>query len=218
MNLFALVSAAAVTVAAAGGPAAHAPVMQTGDHVTLQYTYVGHVSSSDKTTDISARMTILATAPSAATVTIDYAGRTRDVPAVLHADGTLSTSGATKSDLLPQYNAIPMVLGSAKSGAGGTSAAWAASIPVKISETEWQNVPVRITSSARDGHTDLDAAGKKSFLVFTHGFTVSEDVTVKGRAEFDRGLFKTAHFDVHSVVHALKDIPLSYEWTMSPQT
>jgi hypothetical protein len=217
VQLLLAIPLAAVALAASGADVARAPILRTGDHVALQYAYVGHVAASETPTDLSASFQIVAVSPSAATVTVTFDGNTREIAAVLHRDGTLEPTGGAHSDLFPQYNAIPLMLLRGAAHLGDAKASWAAGIPVKISETEWQSIPVRITSTARDAHTSLDASGQKSLLVFTHGFTVSEDVTVKGRAEFDHGAFSSAHFDVHEVVHALKDIPLSYEWTMSPQ-
>jgi len=211
-----VISLAALTLAAAGADVARAPILLTGDHVALQYAYVGHFSASGNVDDLSARLQIVATSPSAATVTITSAGHSRQIVALLHRDGTLTMTGSTQSDLLSQYNAIPLML------SGGThlddaSASWPAGILVKVSETEWRSIPVRIISTARDGRTNLDATGQKSILVFTDDRTVSEDVSVTAHAEFDHGAFVSSHVNVHEIVHLFKDMPISYEWTMSPQ-
>jgi hypothetical protein len=204
----------AFTVAAAGFDAAHAPIVKTGDHVDLRY--VGRVSAAEGPTDLAARFQVVALSATTAAVTIDANGQTHKFPAVLHPDGTLTTT-SSPSDLLPQYNVIPLLLLSGAAHAGDANATWSAGIPVKISETEYQILPVRVVSTTRGDRMQLDATGHKSLLVSTRGFTVSEDVTVKGRAEFDHGALASSHFNVRLVVHAFKDIPLSYDWTMSPQ-
>lgn len=214
MQLLIALCLSAFTVAAAGADAAHAPIVHTGDHVDLQY--VGRISGAEGPADLAARFQIVANAANAATVTVTTGGRTKQFPAVLHPDGTLTTD-SSPSDLLPQYNVIPLLLLSGASHAGDANATWSAGIPIKISETEYQILPVRVVSTTRDDRMQLDATGHKSLLVSARGFTVSEDVTVKGRAEFDHGALASSHFNVHLVVHAFKDIPLSYDWTMSPQ-
>ena len=100
--------------------------------------------------NVSARMGIVATTADAAKVTIAYDGRSKDIDAALHPDGTIDGSG---SDLLPQYNAIPLTLD--RNAAPQDGAAWAASVPVKISPTEWQNIPVRVVATNAGGRTEL---------------------------------------------------------------
>ena len=201
---------AAILVAAAAVAAPHAarpPVLQPGDKVDLQYSYVGRFTPGE-VLNVQARMGIVATAPAAAKVTIHYEGRSKDIAATLRPDGSIDGSG---SDLLPQYNAIPLTLH--HDGAGD---AWDASVPVKISPTEWQSIPVRVVASSHGGDTDVTVTGDKSLVVFTRNMTIAERVRVDGRTEYHGGSFARAHFAVREVVHALKDIPISYEWTMSP--
>ncbi len=205
---YAMLLAAAV----AAPQAVHPPVLQTGDKIDLQYTYVGRFTPGE-VLNVSARLAIVATAAGAAKVSIAYDGRTKDIDAALHADGSLEGAG---SDLLPQYNAIPLTLD--KSVAATDGASWAGSIPVKVSPTEWQSIPVHVVASAHGARTELVTTGNKSIVVFTRSMTVAERVSVTGRTEYRDGAFVRAHFEVREVVHALKDIPVSYEWTMSSST
>ena len=205
---YAILLAAAV----AAPQAVHAPVLQAGDKIDLQYSYVGHFTPGEAL-NVSARLAIVATAPGAAKVTIAYDGRVKDIAAALRPDGTLDGAG---SDLLPQYNAIPMTLD--RNVAATDGASWAGAIPVKVSPTEWQTIPVHVVASTHGARTELVTTGFKSIVVFTRGMTVAERVTITGRTEYRDGAFVRAHFEVREVVHALKDIPVSYEWTMSSST
>lgn len=201
---------AALLAAAVAAPGSvHAPVMQTGDKVDLKYSYVGRFTPGE-VLNISARMAIVATASDAAKVSIAYDGRAKDIDAALHADGTIEGGG---SDLLAQYNAIPLTLD--RNVAATNGASWPGAVPVKVSPTEWQSIPVKVVASAHGAETELVTTGFKSVVVFTRSMTVAERVSISGRTEYRNGAFVRAHFEVREVVHALKDIPVSYEWTMS---
>ncbi|HTD36754.1 MAG TPA: hypothetical protein VK669_04505 [Candidatus Limnocylindrales bacterium] len=206
-----MIAKAVVLAAAVAAPlAVHPPIARSGDKIDLQYSYVGRFTPGE-VLNVSARMGIVATSAGAAKITINYQGRSKDIDAALRPDGTIDGTG---SDLLAQYNAIPLTLD--RGAAQRDGASWPASVPVKVSPTEWQSIPVRVAVSAKNDRTALTVTGDKSIVVFTRGMTVAERVTVSGRTDYRNGALARAHFEVREVVHALKDIPISYEWTMSP--
>jgi hypothetical protein len=203
-----LLLAAATGVASASD----APLQALGDPVVLNYAYTGHVSPDGSVTHLNGTIAISKTNASLASVSIRHDGKVSLIEATLHDDGDLTAATKT-SDLLELYNAIPQVLYAHRDS--GDQSSWAASIPVKVSPTEWKEVPVKVTATNHNGSVTLNVSGSYSNIVINHGFTVGEDVSVAGQLVCDNANVMSAHFNVHEVVHTFTDIPIAYEWTMS---
>jgi hypothetical protein len=212
LNNGALLLAALVAVSSAGKQAVSQPITSVGGPVVLNYLYLGHVSSDGSESRETGTLAIGAPQNNISKIEIRHAGKVRRLGAQLRSNGEFAPL-APHSDLLRLYDAIPSVLHEPGMNRGGM--AWQAAVPVLVSETEWRDVPVRVTSTVNGNRTVLDVSGRASEIVFDHGFTVGEDVALEGRVTFNRGTIAIAHFIVHEVVHTFTDIPIAYEWTMS---
>ena len=208
---------ALVATAALGSTSSHAlraPISTVGDSVALHFRYVGHVSPDGSALRLSATLNMSEPLLNHAAVSIrEPDGKQSSLEAVVKSDGEIAPL-LRPSDLLTLYNVIPLAVQSAPLHSGTNPATWAATVPVKISQTQWRDVPVRVALRERGDRADLDVSGTYANIVVAHGFTVGEDVKVRGFLKFRRGRFTQAHFDVHEIVHTYTDIPIAYEWTM----
>lgn len=206
--------AVAIAAAAVSNNIPRPPLDAVGDVAALHYEYVGHVSPDGSVDRIQAGFAMHQISRAGATVTVSYNDKNTQFPVTLGGDRTLTIVGKTKSDLVPMYNAIPLIMDTTPSNLTAASAIWNGAVPVKVSQTEWKNIPVRVSAKTRGGNTILHVAGAQRNIVTAEGFTVAEDVTVSGDASFTRGRFSKAQFSVREAVHAYKDIPISYEWSL----
>ena len=209
--------ATALVATAALGTTSHAlraPISAVGDSVALHFRYVGHVSPDGSPLRLSATLSMTEPLLNHAAVSIrEPDGKQSSMEAVVKTDGEIAPL-LRASDLLTLYNVIPLALRNRPSNSGSARTAWAATVPVKVSQTQWHDVPVKVTLTDRGDRSDLDVSGTYSNIVVAHGFTVGEDVKVRGFLKFRAGRFTAAHFDVHEIVHTYTDIPIAYEWTM----
>lgn len=205
---------AAIVSGSAAVPSLRPPVNANGDSVALNFVYVGHVSPDGGATRLTSALHVTESDPSHVTVLIDgQDGKTKTIAASMQGDGEIAAPGP--SDMVTIYNTIPLVLRTTRENLGASHAVWSANVPVKVSQTEWKDVPVTVVCDNRGKHADLAVAGKLSNIVVAHGFTVGEDVKVIGNLTFANGAFVASHFNVHEVVHTYTDIPIDYDWTMS---
>lgn len=190
------------------------PIDAAGDSIVLNLRYAGHDSLGDTPTDITTALHLLESSSNRATFSYRRQdGTTRTLDTSVAKDGELASSDA--ADFVTLYNTIPLVLRTNPANLTAAHAVWSSVIPVKISETEWKNVPVKVVSDNSGGHANLQVTSAYSNLVFAHGFTVGEDIKVSGNLTFQNGSFTATHFDVHEVVHAYNDIQISYHWDLS---
>lgn len=201
--------AAAVLAVSLGAPP-HAPLANAGDHVTLKYDYVGHVTPDGEPTKLTGTLSLDESNNGHIRVAIANEGRTRDFQAAIASNGDVNALDKP-SDLLTLYNTIPRVV----HGNDGKRTSWSAQIPVKVSETEWRDIPVHVTVARHGASTVFVVTGNATNIVIAHGFTVGEDAAVNGRVSYSSGQMQSAHFNVNETVHTYTDIPIAYEWTMS---
>jgi hypothetical protein len=205
---------AAIVSGSATVPSLRPPIDAAGDSVALNFAYVGHVSPDGGATRLTSALHVSESDAAHATVTIQgQDGKTKTIDASVQNDGEITSPGA--SDLVTIYNTIPLVLRTTPGNLDAVHAKWSAAVPVKVSQTEWKNVPVTVVCDNQGKHADLTVTGTASNIVVAHGFTVGEDVRVNGNLTFVNGAFVTSHFNVHEVVHTYTDIPIDYDWTMS---
>jgi hypothetical protein len=195
----------------------HAPVAVAGDAANLNYQITASTPPNGKLRETDASFALHADTATQATAVVTIAGKERTATLPLAHDGVLDVSNQSVSDLVPMYNAIPQLLDTTDENLRAKSASWTAKFPAKVSQTDWKDIPISVHSETTDGAQIMTLSGSHQDVVMAQGFTVTADVKVTGTAEFDNGKLRKAHFDVDEVLHAFKDIPLSYHLTISPR-
>lgn len=206
---------AAVVIASMSSGVPRSPIAAPGDVASLNFKYAGGSLPGRVIERAAAELTLRETSPASAQATILHNGEKLTSHIGLRGDGTLNTDAKSSSDLFRFYNAIPFVLHTSTENLQARTARWSASIPIRVSPTEWMNIPVQVISTSMAGRTRLAVTGHQLNIVTAQGFTVGEDASLNGQVEFIQGRFTRAHFDVKETVHAYKPIPIWFEWTLS---
>lgn len=212
-----LFAALIVALTQGGSMIPHAPVTAAGDHANLSYDILASTPPNGKMAETAATVDVRATSANSATVVVTIGDKSKTTDLPFERDGVLDVGNHSVSDLVSMYNFIPRLLDTSAAHLTAAQASWSATIPVKLSQTQWKDIPVDVHSAiGKDGQV-ITLAGSHQDVIMAQGFTVSADVKVNGSADFHDGNLRKAHLDVTEVIHAFKDIPLSYHLTISPQ-
>jgi hypothetical protein len=192
------------------------PVRAPGDRIALKLTFSGKFPGTGKTPETTTAFDLLCSGPNEASIVVHGPQRDASRSVTMRSDGSLDgTRDAGIRALAEDYNALVSTV--AHAPAGGVPATWKATLPVKISKTEWRAMPVTVRSTNAGDTTTIVATGTKMYPLYADGFSAPADVSISFRGEFDHGAFVSATLRSHEVVHALDNIDISYEWTMSKQ-
>jgi hypothetical protein len=130
-------------------------------------------------------------------------------------DGLLAVPDTPSAlgDLIVDYNTIARLV--ARPGTRSLHAGdeWQTQIPVRVSPTTWQDIPVEVAvSDANDSRVALEAAGHQESTLYFQGFTFPIDVTVHVTEAFVSGRLASADLSVNEITAGGSGPPIAYAW------